>query len=92
MSIQRRTVFYDIIDGVVRFHDWAIVTTTLGSMAEPFVMQQQINVDDESDYEDYDFTDMMHRIDDMRQMDSHKAKKQLGDNTIGGTLLPRVGP
>lgn len=93
MSIQRRTVFYDIKDGVIRFNDWAKVTTTLGSMSEPFMVQQRSMHD--TDFPNYDFTDEVNRIDDIKQMDVHKATLLLsgGDAQIhGGTLLPRVGP
>ena len=37
MSIQKRSVFFDNTGGIVRFWDWSIVTTTLGTMVEPFL-------------------------------------------------------
>ena len=32
--IKKRTVFYDVIDGIVRWSDWAVVETNLGMMVE----------------------------------------------------------
>lgn len=34
-SITSRTVFYDTRNGQIRFHDWNLVNTTLGTMQEP---------------------------------------------------------
>lgn len=93
MSIQKRTVFYDDATGVVRFNDWALVTTTLGTMAEPFSGQERRMED--TNFTNFDFTDEINRIDEIRQMDIHKSMIQLsgGDAQIhGGTLMPRVGP
>lgn len=93
MSIQRRTIFYDIVAGTVRFNDWAMTTTTLGAMAEPFLAEQRHQL--HSDFGNYDFSDEACRVDDIRQLDSNKAMLALsgGDHQLhGGVMLPRVGP
>ena len=92
MSIQKRTVFYDIAGGVVRFQDWALVTTTLGVMAEPFEINRRAG---DINIPNFDFTDEVNRIDDIKQMDGNKSMLQLsgGDHQLnGGNTMPRVGP
>lgn len=96
MSILKRTVYYDITGGVCRFLDFAKVTTTLGSMVEPFTVQERRT--NGHDIENFDFTDAISRIDTIEQIDVHKANRLLSGvekNTIplhGGTLNPRLGP
>ena len=34
-SITGRTMFYDDRNGEIRFHDWCLVDTTLGTMQQP---------------------------------------------------------
>jgi len=93
MSIQKRTVFYDTTGSLVRFLDWAIVSTTLGSMAEPFIVNGRRTLG--QSIENHDFTDEINRVDEIRQMDVHKSLLQLSGGVHqlnGGTLSPRVGP
>lgn len=92
MSIQRRTVYYDVISNIVRFHDWATVTTTLGAMMEPHNLQQVLNVDETVSIPDFDYTDEINRIDRLEQMDSHRFVRLSGEGTIGGNMNPRIGP
>lgn len=92
MSILNRTVFYDTSGGLVRFLDWAQVTTTLGSMAEPFEINSRHG---DVDIPNFDLSDEVNRIDNLLQIDVHQAALRLsgGDHAlIGGTLMPRVGP
>jgi len=91
MSIQKRTVFYDNAGGVARFWDWARVTTTLGSMSEPFAIDQRHSND--TDFETIDPEDEMRRVDEIRAASADKTQIILGggDHTMGGYHLPRTG-
>ncbi len=93
MSIQRRTVFYDLTDGIVRFWDWALVTTTLGTMAEPFNANARHQLDTPAI--EFDPTDEMCRIDEIRAVPSDFQSKFMsgGSDTVlsGGVLIPRDG-
>lgn len=92
MSIQKRTVFFDYTDGVVRFWDWAQVKTTLGTMVEPFTPGVRY---DFSAQLEYDPTDEIARIDEMRALDVDKSGIVLSSNTVqvlhGGITMPRDG-
>lgn len=92
MSIQKRTVFFDNTDGIVRFWDWALVTTTLGTMAEPFVANGRHLL--QADFAQFDPTDEISRIDDMRaaSIDASLLVLSGGDRALnGGSQLPRDG-
>lgn len=91
MSILRRTVFYDKTGGIVRFWDWALTTTTLGTMAEPFTANMR---PDKAPIRNFDPTDECARIDEMVEADINQSLIMLsgGVNQLhGGCLLPRVG-
>jgi hypothetical protein len=91
MSIQKRSVFFDDTGGYVRFWDWALCTTTLGTMAEPFLPNDRHQF---GPFDQFDPTDEIARIDDIR---SSSVDKQLlvlsgGSHALtGGTLHPRDG-
>lgn len=95
MSILRRTVFMEVdrrtpANGVYhRPHDWAVTTTTLGSMAEPFNMFDR-HVPGVS-MTNADWTDSMRRVDIIEIVDLDKMNTFLGDNVHGGLMLPRTG-
>ena len=88
-SILKREVFFDDTGGKVRFWDWALTTTTLGSMAEPFNPNDRFKIDGVSEF---DPTDDMTRIDAMSASSiDTQAKSLSGGNhaLIGGPLNPR---
>ena len=91
MSIQKRTVFFDNAGGFARFWDWARVTTSLGAMAEPFTPGDRHSND--VDFETFDPTDEINRIDEIRAADIDQSQLILGggDHTMGGYHLPRTG-
>lgn len=92
MSIQKRTVFYDNTGGVARFWDWALVTTTLGTMAEPFLPNARHQ--QHADFGQFDPTDEIARIDDIRSssIDTSLLMLSGGDHALnGGAQLPRDG-
>lgn len=92
MSILNRVAFYDKTGGVVRMWDWALCTTTLGAMAEPFCINNRHTPS--SDLIAFDPTDQIARVDDIINMDIGKEKLVLsgGDHQLnGGTLMPRSG-
>lgn len=93
MSILKRAVLYDTFtDGVVRFADWALVTTTLGTMAEPFMPNDRHAMD--VDIIDFDALDEISRIDELRQvpLDVQMLALSGGDVQLnGGTQNTRVG-
>lgn len=92
MSILKREVYFDNTGGYVRFFDWAIVTTTLGSMVEPFLPNSRTN---RGNFIDFDPTDEIARIDSMEAASSDKQQLLLsggGPHHInGGVMMPRVG-
>ena len=90
-SILKREVYFDTAGGYVRFWDWAIVTTTLGSMAEPFTPDSQYAF---APQREFDPTDDCARIDTIRAGDIDKSLLFLSGGVTalnGGTLCPRVG-
>ncbi len=92
MSILNRTVYYDNTNDLAMFWDWAIVTTTLGVMAEPFIAGQKFvaNVP----LEDFDPEDEIARIDTIRAMPLDKEQLILsgGDQHLhGGPTVTRTG-
>jgi hypothetical protein len=91
MSIQKRSVFFDDTGGYVRFWDWALCTTTLGTMAEPFLPNDRYQF---GPFDQFDPTDEMARIDDIRASSVDKQLLVLSGGLhalTGGTLLPRDG-
>jgi hypothetical protein len=89
MSILKREIFYDRTNGINRFWDWALTTTTQGVMAEPFLPNDRFRIDGVSEF---DPTDMMNRIDDIRASSIDKQLQVLsgGDHALnGGSLHPR---
>jgi hypothetical protein len=92
VSVLKREVYYDNTGGIARFWDFAIVTTTLGTMIEPFLPNQRT---DFGGYDDFDPTDEVARIDEIRAAPRDKAMLMLsgGEHQLhGGTLNPRTGP
>ena len=89
-SILKRTVFYDNTGGYVRFWDWALTTTSLGTMAEPFVANFR-NTD--APVNNFDPTEEMTRIDEMKEADIGQQQLLLsgGYHYHGGYQLPRIG-
>jgi len=92
-NILNRTVFYDMTGGVVRFRDYAHVTTTLGGMVEPFNVNQRKEPD--TDMVDFDPTDDMCRIDQMQAIDATMEGQLLSFGATGQPLhefsQPRTG-
>ena len=91
--IQKRSVLYFKDDkGQFRFSGWAVTTTTLGAMMEPF------NIDDHhvgsQDIVDFDPSDPMVRIDELQSVDPLKECIGLSHGETmeihGGNLMPRV--
>jgi hypothetical protein len=91
-TVLKRTVFYDNTKNVVRFWDWALVTTTIGTMVEPFNVNmrwipgaQQQNFDPE---------DEATRIDEMvcASIDKQQLILSGGNSYLhGGYVQPHVG-
>jgi hypothetical protein len=90
MSIQRRSIFYDNTGGIVRMWDWALVTTTLGTMAEPFSPNARHTIGNE--FPEFDPADEINRIDEIRAtpIDVSLLVLSGGETQIhGGAQLPR---
>lgn len=90
MSILNRTVFADVKGGIFMFWDWAKVTTTLGTMAEPFVPGSRWDVN--QDFEEFDPDDEINRIDELRiaSLDKEQLILSGGDqHLMGGATVPR---
>jgi len=89
MSIVKREVFYDETNGIARFWDWALTTTTLGAMAEPFLPNDRFRVDGVSEF---DPTDEMNFISSIQAAPIDKHQQMLSggvDALNGGSLHPR---
>lgn len=94
-GILRRTAFMEVDkrspgDGTFhRPHDWARVTTGIGTMAEPFCMftRHVVSVGNQQT----DWTEPMSRVDDIELIDFDKNQSLVGDNVHGGILIPRTG-
>jgi hypothetical protein len=75
-------------------HDWAITTTELGVMAEPFIPFQRISPNF-SFVSANDPTDQISRIDDIMSVPIGKERSILAfggeTNLHGGALAPRTG-
>ena len=95
MSIVRRTAFIEVdtrfpdLGNYHRPHDWALVTTTIGTMAEPFNMFQKNVVGVQP--RDLDYTDEIARIDEIQQFNLDKGMQIIGDRVHGGYLMSRTG-
>jgi hypothetical protein len=96
-DVTRRTVFYDMADGYVRFHDWAIVNTTLGVMAEPFIVLPfgVGRIAKGGDRPNIDNTDPCRLITELKQesMDGTIIMASFGNTAPihGGIQYPRAG-
>lgn len=91
MSIQKRVCFYDDAGGFIRFWDWALTTTTLGTMVEPFLPNDRHQF---GPFDEFDPTDEIARIDEMRAASVDKQLLLLsgGQHQLhGGYQLPRDG-
>jgi hypothetical protein len=95
-TILSRTVFYDKgNDGIFRFHDWALVNTTLGTMLEPRAVLNPIYMPGGSgvDFDDRDYSDDFQRIDAINQFSIDRPFHLVGneDALCGGSLIGRTG-
>lgn len=92
-DVLKRTVFYEKRDGYIRFQDWALVVTKLGTMAEPFNVNARYDRT-AGDIASFDYTDNASRIDEMIEIDADKSMLLLsgGNHQLhGGNLLVRTG-
>jgi hypothetical protein len=97
MSILKREVYFDNTSGLARFWDWAVTTTTLGVMAEPFsVGSVAVGTGLSGNGDHIDPTDEIARIDALRAAPRDFSIRYLsGDSGLalnGGDLRPRTGP
>jgi hypothetical protein len=95
-SILRRTILYEKgADGIIRFHDWAIVNTTLGTMIEARAVVNPIYMPGGSgvDFEDRDYSDDFQRIDAIEPFSLDRQYHIIGNAEAigGGNLIGRVG-
>lgn len=88
--IRKRAVLYINHDGIIRFIGWALATTTLGTMAEPYQMGQV-----RSAFEgitDVDPSDPAIRIDELQPLKPGYEDGYImnGERVTGGNMFPRV--
>lgn len=91
MSITNRTVFFDTTGNYIRFWDWALVTTSIGTMAEPFVPNDRI---DAGNITNFDPTDEMSLITSLHAATVDRQAQILSggvDALHGGYQMPRQG-
>ena len=87
--IKRRAVLYVNDGGIIRFPGWALTTTTLGTMAEPFHIDERRSAG--NSFPDFDPSDPAVRIDELRNIAPGKEKFIMGDERVtGGDVNPRV--
>lgn len=72
--IKYRAVLYTFNNGHYKFLDWAICTTSLGAMAEPFTMNQRLIFGADKYGTDYDPSDPACRVDELRAIDPRKQR------------------
>jgi hypothetical protein len=93
-GIQKRTVYYVIWNKMIRFFDWAHCITSVGVMAEPFMANQRTQSGCAPD--DFNFEDDCTRIDEMVNLDQGSFNQKISCDesmpTVGGLMMPRVGP
>ncbi len=93
MSILRRTVYYDTSRDIAMFWDWAKVTTTLGVMAEPFIVGAKFTAN--TPLVDFDPEDEINRIDEIRALPIDKEQLILSSSAVdhlhGGATTTRIG-
>jgi hypothetical protein len=92
-SITSRTMFYDTRNGVVRFHDWNLVNTTLGTMQEP---RQFIHLKDSVKSNrgtaQFNQLDQCAKVTNLENVDLRGIEMLLSDKklkTIGGSQMPK---
>jgi hypothetical protein len=95
-EVIKRTVYYDMSDGYMRFHDWATVTVAeFGSMVEPFTVLSLGVGRNMTDRPNVDNVDSMRLITEMQQasLDKHYINLSYGgeSNLHGGFQYPRTG-
>lgn len=92
MSIFKRTVYYGKSSGDnIRFLPYAMVDTTIGSMVEPFNVNQMHTPD--QDFETYDPADEVNRVDLVERIDLRDYRSVLSYGSAtpmhGGDIQPR---
>ena len=93
MSILNRTVYYDNSRGLAMFWDWAKVTTTLGVMAEPFIVNAKFTA--QTPLVDFDPDDEINRVDEIRALPIDREQLILSSSAVdhlhGGPTVTRIG-
>ncbi|MBT7628780.1 MAG: hypothetical protein HN597_03625 [Desulfobacula sp.] len=88
--IKKRAVLYIIDGGIIRFPGWALTTTRLGTMAEPFIMNAR-RIAGSEDFQDFDPSDPAVRVDELRNLSPGRENFIMsGEMVSGGEMLPRV--
>lgn len=95
-GILKRTMYVDDSKGYVLFHDWAKVTTGIGTMVEPRCAFAQRPFDGVSvSAAKVNPSDDVNRVDALERIAIGKEQSFLADETIialhGGQLWQRVG-
>ena len=89
-GILRRTVFYDDSDGYVRPFEFNLVMTSVGPCLEPnFAILPRTTVRDAP--ASFDASDEMSRVHEIKPFSLDKQLLIMGEQTIGGVLMPKVG-
>lgn len=89
--IKRRSVLYTRNKGIHRFLGWAITVTTLGSMVEPFLVNDRTIPG--MSVPNHDPSDPMARIDELQNVPSGMERQLMSDDGLplhGGDLSPRT--
>lgn len=88
--IKKRAVLFIDYDGIVRFPGWALTTTTLGTMAEPYHMGQIRSAFE--GFTDVDPSDPAIRIDELQPLKPGNEDGYImnGERVTGGNMMPRI--
>jgi hypothetical protein len=91
-TVSQRVVFAERTkDGLIRFADWALTTSSLGAMAEPFP-GGSVGIGDMG--LNFDATEDLSLISDIHFINADQLSERLsggGPAWCGGNLMPRVG-
>ncbi len=91
-SITARTMFFETLNGHIRFYDWNKVETTLGTMMEPRQMIGFANGNLNNKFASFRWADQCAKITNMVCANIRDLDALLSDGqkiTVGGTHFPQ---
>ncbi len=99
-GILKRTALAEVKDAggldYIKFFDWNVCITELGTMFEPSPINQRYPKDTArngtaGDLPEHDPEDMMSMINKIQFIDTDKHQTLMGNEVHGGLIMPRIG-